>query len=136
MNLTPANRAASAILTDRLESRRKAQRVLFQARLADIADVDTELFATYALYVLPPQLWTLVEDLKRTEDRLSEKKIGVRLTDQLEYLHSSLIKSIISAMIFRESGDEYPVKLLEVMTDAWRQIYGVDSDNPLETGSL
>lgn len=132
MNLTITDRAANATLTDRLESRRKAQVVLFQDRLAKLAETDTEAFITYALYVLPPQFWTLVDDLKQADVRLS-KRMGVRLTDQLGFFRDSLVRSIISAMLYREPLEAYPVKLLEVMSDIWRTLNPLDKDNPLET---
>ncbi len=132
MNLTILDRAANATLVDRLDSRRKAQVVLFQDRLTKLAETDTEAFITYALYVLPPQFWTLVDDLKQVDDRLN-KRMGVRLADQLKFFRDSLINSIISAMLYREPLESYPVKLLEVMSDIWRTMNPLDKDNPLET---
>ena len=132
MNLTIADRSANATLIARLEARRKAQVVLFQDRLIKLAESDTEAFIAYALYVLPPQFWTLVEDLKQAEIRLS-KRNGLRLTGQLDFFRGSLVRSIISAMIYREPSESYPVKLLEVMSDIWRTLNPLDKDNPLET---
>ena len=114
MKFSAQTLACSRDLVKNLETQRQQQYVLFRDNLTKAAGDDIEIFCSYCLHVLPPQLWTLVEDLDRTEGRLQDT-FSVRLTEQLEYLRKSLIKSLISAMLHREKGESWNVKLLEVM---------------------
>ena len=107
--------ACSTDLVKNLETQRQYQYVIFRDNLTKAAGDDIELFCSYCLHVLPPQLWTLIEDMERTNERL-EKTASKKLQTQLVYFQASLIKSLVSAMLYREKGESWNVKLLEVMT--------------------
>ena len=115
MKFSAETLACSRDLVKNLETQRQHQYVVFRDTLTKVAGNDIELFCSYCLHVLPPQLWTLIEDLERTEERL-KKTNSKRLQEQLTYFQASLIKSIISTMLYREKGESWNVKLLEVMT--------------------
>ena len=114
MKFSAQTLACSRDLIKTLETQRQHQYVLFRDTLTKAAGDDIELFCSYCLHVLPPQLWTLIEDLERTEERL-QKTDSIRLTEQLRYFKKSVIKSLVSAMLYREKGESWNVKLLEVM---------------------
>ena len=106
--------ACSRDLVGVFETQRQHQYILFRDTLTKVAGDDLEIFCSYCLHVLPPQLWTLIEDLERTEERL-QKTDHIRLTEQLRYFKKSVIKSLVSAMLYRDKGESWNVKLLEVM---------------------
>lgn len=133
--LNPVDVAASAILRENLEARRKSQTVRFRVRLAEVADTDMPMFVAYALQVLHPSLWSLVEDLRVADSRLADAK-GVRITEQLTFYRTSLIKSVISAMLFREPEEPFSVSLLEVMAEVWQRANPTDPENPLAISRL
>ena len=114
MKFSAQTLACSRDLVRSLEVQRQHQSVLFRDTLTRAAGDDLEIFSSYCLHVLPPQLWTLVEDLERTEERL-QKTDFIRLTEQLKFFKKSVIKSLISAMLHREKGESWNVKLLEIM---------------------
>ena len=114
MKFSAQTLACSRDLAKTLETQRQHQYVLFRETLTKAAEDDIEVFCSYCLHVLPPQLWTLVEDLERTEER-AQKTNSIRLVNQLAYFEASLIKSLISAILYREKGESWNVKLLEVM---------------------
>lgn len=115
MKFSAQTLACSRDLIKILETQRQHQYLLFRDTLTKAAEVDIELFCSYCLHVLPPQLWTLIEDLERTEERL-QKTDSIRLAEQLSYFKTSVIKSLISAMLYREKGESWNVKLLEVVS--------------------
>lgn len=115
MKFSAQTLACSRDLMKNLETQRQHQYVLFRDTLTKAAEADIKLFCAYCLHVLPPQLWTLIEDLERTEERL-QKTDSIRLSSQLRYFKKAVIKSIVSAMLHREKGESWNVKLLEVMT--------------------
>ena len=114
MKFSSQTLACSKDLTKKLEVQRQQQFVQFRDTLTNSAEGDFEAFCSICLHVLPPQFWILVEDLERTEERI-EKTHSVRLIDQLMYFRVSVVKSLISAMLYREKGESYGVKLLEVI---------------------
>ena len=115
MKFSAQTLACSRDLVRKLEVQRQHQYVLFRGSLTQVAEDDIEVFCSYCLYVLPPQLWTLIEDLERTEERL-QKTDSIRLAAQLRYFKKAVIKSLVSAMLYREKGESWNVKLLEVLT--------------------
>jgi hypothetical protein len=115
MKFSAQTLAHSHNLVKNIEVQRQRQYVLFQDNLIKAAGDDLELFCSYCLYVLPTQLWTLIEDLERTEERL-QKTDSIRLTEQLKYFKKSVIKSLVSAMLYRKKGESWNVKLLEVIS--------------------
>jgi hypothetical protein len=115
MKFSAQTLACSTNLVKSLEVQRQLQYVLFRDTLTKAAGGDLEVFCSYCLHVLPPQLWTLIEDLERTEERL-QKTDSIRLSGQLRYFKKSVIKSLVSAMLYREKGESWNTKLLEVMT--------------------
>lgn len=115
MKFSAQTLACSRDLVRILETQRQHQYVFFRDTLTKAAEEDINLFCSYCLHVLPPQLWTLIEDLERTEERL-QKTNSVRLAEQLKYFKKSVIKSLVSAMLYREKGESWNVKLLEVMS--------------------
>lgn len=115
MKFSAQTLACSTDLVKILETQRQHQYVLFRDTLTKAAGDDIEFFCSCCLHVLPPQLWTLIEDLERTEERI-KKTDSIRLEEQLSYFKKSVIKSLVSAMLYREKGESWNVKLLEVMT--------------------